>query len=638
MSQPQVRILIVDDDEDDLIIARDLFCEIDRDRYVIAWADNYENALQSMSVAQHDIYLIDYRLGAHNGLELLKEARRLGQEAPMILLTGMGDHEVDLRAMRAGAADFLVKGQITAQSLERSIRYALERKRSETEIQKLAAFPRCNPNPVLEFDGQGTLTYFNQAAQVVAESLGKQSPQEILPPDTHLVVAECLRSGEAVVDLQTESAGRTFVWSFIPISNSRVVHCYATEVTERLSLEAQLRHSVKMQAIGQLAAGVAHDFNNILTVVQGHANLLLMPSRAGLLPEASIRQITLAAERASNLIRQLLAFSRHQVLQPQLLDLNEVICRLTHMLERLLGEHVSLKPELSAVLPSVYADPGMIEQVLMNLAVNARDAMPRGGTLTVRTAWHEFTADDVQGRPEARVGQYVCLSVADTGCGIDEATRARIFEPFFTTKETGKGTGLGLATVYGIVKQHEGWIEVDTTVGVGTTFRIFFPGRREPAKGSTGSATEHFRAVGGTESILVVEDEPALRELVAQILTEYGYRVLVAASGWEALSIWETESSRVNLLLTDVVMPQGLSGPDLADRLRCERPDLKVVYTSGYSPEVAGRDASLFEGPNFLPKPYRPARLAAMIRQCLDQKPEHAPKAEEVLGLPSLPT
>jgi two-component system, cell cycle sensor histidine kinase and response regulator CckA len=635
MSQPPVRILVVDDDEDDFIIARDLFWEIDRDGYAIEWADHYESALQIMSAAQHDIYLIDYRLGAHNGLELLRETRRLGQQAPMILLTGLGDHEVDLMAMRAGAADFLVKGQFTAQSLERSIRYALERKRAETEIQKLAAFPRCNPNPVLELDAQGTLTYFNRAAQVISESLGRPSPQEILPPDTPRVVSGCLQTGETVVDLQTEIDGRTFAWSFIPICGNGVVHGYATEITERLSLEAQLRHSVKMQAIGQLAAGVAHDFNNILTVVQGHANLLLSPSRTGLLPEASIRQITLAAERAGNLIRQLLAFSRHQVLQPQLLDLNEVICSLTHMLERLLGEHVSLKPELSAVLPSVYADPGMIEQVLLNLAVNSRDAMPRGGTLTLRTAWHAFTPDDIQGRSEARVGEYVCLSVEDTGCGIDAETLARIFEPFFTTKEMGKGTGLGLATVYGIVKQHDGWIEVDSKVGLGTTFRMFFPGRDEPAQGSTRSATEHFRAVGGSETILVVEDEPALRELVAQILTEYGYRVLVAASGWEALSLWETESSRVSLLLTDVVMPQGLSGPDLADRLRCERPDLKVVYTSGYSPEVAGRDATLFEGPDFLAKPYRPARLAAVVRECLDRKADEAPKAESVLEPPS---
>jgi signal transduction histidine kinase/FixJ family two-component response regulator len=624
MSDSQVRILIVDDDEDDFIIARDLFWEIDRSAYAIDWAESYDAAFRKMAEDRYDVFLIDYRLGAHSGLELLKEAKRQGYDAPMVLLTGQGDHDVDLQAMRAGAADFLVKGQINAQSVERSIRYALERKRAETEIQKLAAFPRCNPNPVLEFAADGTLTYFNSAARAVAESLGKESPHDILPPDTRPIVADRLTTGEPQTDLQTQSDGRTFSWSFIPIPTSRVVHCYATEITERLSLEAQLRHSVKMQAVGQLAAGIAHDFNNILTVIQGHANLLLTPSKTGLLPEASIRQITLGAERAGNLIRQLLTFSRQQGIQPYPLDLNEVICSLTNMMERLLGEHISLKPELAPILPAVLADPGMIEQILMNLAVNARDAMPKGGLLVITTSVVEFNESNLPTQPEARIGQFVCLSVGDTGCGIAADVLDHIFEPFFSTKEAGKGTGLGLATVYGIVKQHEGWIDVESQVSVGTTFRIYLPASTLSARSATGSDTEYFSVAGGNETILVVEDEPALRELVAQILTEYGYRVLSAASAWEALSIWEQEAGRVALLLTDVVMPQGLSGPDLAFRLRCEVPNLKVLYTSGYSTDVTGSDLTLTEGTNFLRKPYRPVRLARIVRECLDRKDEPA--------------
>jgi signal transduction histidine kinase len=635
MSESQVRILIVDDDEDDFIIARDLFWEIDRSAYAIDWAESYDSAFRKMSEDRYDIFLIDYRLGAHSGLELLKEAKRQGHEVPMVLLTGQGDHEVDLQAMRAGAADFLVKGQINAQSVERSVRYALERKRAETEIQKLAAFPRCNPNPVLEFAADGTLTYFNSAARAVAESLGKESPHDILPGETRQIVADRLTTGESLADLQTELAGRTFSWSFIPIPASRVVHCYATEITERLSLESQLRHSVKMQAVGQLAAGIAHDFNNILTVIQGHANLLLTPSKTGLLPEASIRQVTQGAERASNLIRQLLTFSRQQAIQPYPLDLNEVICSLTHMMERLLGEHISLKPELAPILPAVHADPGMMEQILMNLAVNARDAMPKGGLLVITTSVVEFTEAAPPTSAEGRPGQFVCLSVGDTGCGIEPELLGNIFEPFFSTKEAGKGTGLGLATVYGIVKQHEGWIEVESQVKVGTTFRIYFPASTESARSASGSNTEYFSVTGGNETILVVEDEPALRELVAQVLTEYGYRVLSAASAWEALSIWEQESSRVALLFTDVVMPQGLSGPDLAFRLRCEVPDLKVLYTSGYSTDATGTDVTLTDGVNFLPKPYRPVRLARIVRECLDrptQPAEAAPQAETAEG------
>ncbi len=620
MSESQVRILIVDDDEDDFIIARDLFWEIDRSAYAIDWAQSYDSAFRQMAEVRYDVFLIDYRLGAQSGLELLQEAKRQGYDAPMILLTGQGDHEVDLQAMRAGAADFLVKGQINSQSVERSIRYALERKRAETEIQKLAAFPRCNPNPVLEFAADGTLTYFNSSARAVAESLGQGSPHDVLPPDTRAIVEARLATGEPQTDLQTQIDGRTFSWSFIPIPTSRVVHCYATEITERLSLEAQLRHSVKMQAVGQLAAGIAHDFNNILTVIQGHANLLLTPSKTGLLPEASLRQITLGAERAGNLIRQLLTFSRQQPIQPYPLDLNEVICSLTQMMERLLGEHISLKP-------AVFADPDMIEQILMNLAVNARDAMPKGGLLVITTSVVDFDEANPPAHPEGRSGRFVCLSVGDTGCGIAPDVREHMFEPFFSTKDSGKGTGLGLATVYGIVKQHEGWIEVQTQLGVGSTFRIYFPASERPARSATGSNTEDISVPGGNETILVVEDEPALRELVAQILIEYGYRVLSAASAWEALSIWEQESSRVALLLTDVVMPQGLSGPDLAFRLRCEVPNLKVLYTSGYSTDVTGTDLPLTEGLNFLRKPYRPVRLARIVRECLDRKEESAPSA-----------
>jgi CheY-like chemotaxis protein len=268
----------------------------------------------------------------------------------------------------------------------------------------------------------------------------------------------------------------------------------------------------------------------------------------------------------------------------------------------------------------VLADPGMIEQILMNLAVNARDAMLKGGLLVITTSVAEFNESNPPAHAEARPGQFVCLSVGDTGCGIEADVLNHIFEPFFSTKEAGKGTGLGLATVYGIVKQHEGWIEVESQVKVGTTFRIYFPASAASARSATGSNTEYISVTGGHETILVVEDEPALRELIAQILTEYGYRVLSAGSAWEALSIWEQEAGRIDLLLTDVVMPQGLSGPDLAHRLHCEVPGLKVLYTSGYSTDVTGSDLTLIEGTNFLRKPYRPVRLARIVRECLDRK------------------
>jgi two-component system, cell cycle sensor histidine kinase and response regulator CckA len=310
-------------------------------------------------------------------------------------------------------------------------------------------------------------------------------------------------------------------------------------------------------------------------------------------------------------------FSRKQVMQPRHLDVNEVIHSISRMLQRVMREDVELEVIATAQLPSVYGDMGMIEQVLMNLAVNARDAMPRGGKFTLATTVANFDEPATVLNPEARAGNFVCISVNDTGCGMDLITLNRIFEPFFTTKGVGKGTGLGLATVYGIVKQHNGWIEVESEVGMGTTFRIYFPCSAHVAT-HTSSGGQEPKIRGGYETIMVVEDEEPLRELVTEILNLYGYKVVAAESGVEALKVWESRGKDVDLLLTDMVMPQGVSGRELAERLQQHNPALKIIYTSGYSPGMAGKDLALLEGFNFLPKPYPPSRLAEVVRECLD--------------------
>jgi two-component system, cell cycle sensor histidine kinase and response regulator CckA len=616
MSAPPVSILVVDDDEDDHIITRDLFADIGRDKYEVEWTGSYEAALDLMLAQRHDIYLIDFLLGARSGLDLLRTAQSHGINAPIILLTGQSEQEVDSQAIRCGAEDFLVKGQIDAPSLERSVRYAIERKAAEREIQKLASFPRCNPNPVLEFAADGALNYSNEAALVLARSLGADSIEAVLPPGTPAIVAECLSTGQSNFQIQSTLKNRTFSWCFIPIPGSRLVHCYATEITERLSLELQLRHLVKMEAIGQLAAGVAHDFNNILTIVQGHANLLLDDPALAPANQKHVRQISAASERAGSLTRQLLMFSRKQVMQQRLLDLNEVISNVIAMLQRLLGEDIRLEYLPEKKLPAICADAGMIEQILMNLAVNARDAMPDGGQLLLCTSLRHFTPETVQTNPEAHPGICACLQVSDSGCGMEPAVMSRIFEPFFTTKEIGKGTGLGLATVYAVVKQHEGWIEVESRVGRGTTFTIYFPASVAVPPTAPGMAVAEVKC--GHETILVVEDEPALCDLVASILEIYGYKVFSAKSGVAALEVWREHKDSIDLLLTDMVMPGGVSGRELAERLLCESPALNVIYTSGYSPGMAGKDLALMEGFNFLPKPYPPARLAQMVRECLN--------------------
>jgi len=387
--------------------------------------------------------------------------------------------------------------------------------------------------------------------------------------------------------------------------------------TERLHLEAQLRQAQKMEGFGQLAAGVAHDFNNILTIIQGHASRLRNAN--GLQPQigTSVEQVTIAADRAANLTRQLLTFCRKQAMLPKVMDINETMKHVSTMLERILGEDIALDVKLGKDLPLISADSGMMELIIINLACNSRDAMPKGGSLMIATSFTDINASYVQQRPKARTGRHVCITVTDTGCGMSAETLRRVFEPFFTTKDVGKGTGLGLATVYGIVDQHRGWIEVTSQLGKGTTFNIFLPETEEKSAKPVEPANQPGMH-RGKETILLVEDELALRELARVVLEDYEYRVLEAGSGVQALKVWEQHKHEIDMLLTDMVMPEGMTGRELAERIQAERPDIKVLYSSGYSPDVVGGCFKLPENSFFLAKPYQPPKLAQAVRECLD--------------------
>jgi two-component system NtrC family sensor kinase len=390
------------------------------------------------------------------------------------------------------------------------------------------------------------------------------------------------------------------------------------ENRDRLQAERQLRQAQKMEAIGQLAAGVAHDFNNVLTVIHGHASMLLMRLGEQGPHVKSLGEIRRSAERAANVVRQLLMFSRKQILQFRNVDLGEVIRSVSGMLRQLVGEHITLEMDCGQGLPPVFADRGMLEQVTVNLTLNARDAMPRDGRIHLACSKVAVKAADVEPDSEARPGEFVRLTISDTGCGIDAEGLTHLFEPFYTTKEAGKGTGLGLATVFGIVRQHQGWIEVQSRVNQGTTFSLYFPVSSQAVPTSV-EPREHSSPITGTETILLAEDEPSLRDMVQEALRLQGYRVLTAASGPAALEVWHREERRIDLLLTDMVMPGGMTGADVAAELRRVNPELKVIYTTGYSPGVAGSRHVLEEGVNFLPKPYSPNKLARIIRKCLDK-------------------
>jgi len=389
------------------------------------------------------------------------------------------------------------------------------------------------------------------------------------------------------------------------------------EMAERARVEEALRHVHKMEAIGQLAGGIAHDFNNILTVIRGYTSQLLTDGRIEPDNQLALHQVDEAAERAANLTRQLLAFSRKQVMHAEHLDLNEVISQVARMLHRVLGEHIALQIDTEPCGVGVKADRAMIEQVVLNLAVNARDAMPKGGKLLISATTVRLDGSQSAQDRRSVSGDFACITVTDTGCGIAPEIMPRLFEPFFTTKEVGKGTGLGLASAYGIAAQHQGWIEVQSTLNQGTTFKVFLPEVKLPAKPVTNS-TAAPKARGGKEVILLVEDDEALRKLACKVLECYGYRVITAGSGLEARQAWSAHAAEIDLLLTDMVMPGGMSGRDLGLELQASKPALKVLYSSGYSLELAGCDAASLERIQFLPKPYAPNQLATAIRSCLD--------------------
>ena len=403
-------------------------------------------------------------------------------------------------------------------------------------------------------------------------------------------------------------------------TNGEITHFIAVkeDITQRNKLKEQLHHMQKMEAIGQLAGGVAHDFNNLLTVIHGNTQLVLMDDcQLNAENRQCLQQVTDAAERAANLTRQLLAFGRKQAVQFQPLSLNQIIGNFTKLLRRVIGEQITMQCSYAEDLPLVNADIGMIEQILINLIVNARDAMPEGGSIAVTTEAIQVDAAYVETHPEAQPGEFVCIAVSDTGTGIHPDYLPRIFEPFFTTKEAGKGTGLGLATVYGVVKQHQGWIEVFSQLGSGTTFKVFLPAGIA-GKPEVLPPPKKAMPAGGREKILLVEDDADVRMVARDVLEGSGYQIWEASNGLEALNIWKDNAPQVDMLLTDIIMPGGLNGRELADRLRKERPRLKVILMSGYSHERLGKTQS---PSHILTKPFSLEQLTETVRTCLDSMP-----------------
>jgi PAS domain S-box-containing protein len=534
-------------------------------------------------------------------------------------------------------------GQLAAanRDLEKEV---VERRMTEVELDKQRSFLRqvidLNPNFIFAKDKGGRFTLVNQAIAdaygTSVESLLGKTDADFNPNREEverfrrddLEVMDTLREKFIPEEIMTDARGRVRWLQTIkrpivsPDGTASQMLGIATDITARKQTEEalyrseeQLRQAQKMEAVGKLAGGVAHDFNNLLTVINGHTALSLrrLGQDGPLYPK--LEAIREAGERAASLTRQLLAFSRKQIMQPKVLDLNHVIFETNKMLQRLIGEDIDLLIGLTPDLGKVKADPGQIEQVLMNLSVNARDAMPKGGKVTIETQNVLIDEEYSRRHLSVRPGRYVMLAVSDTGCGMDAATQERIFEPFFTTKGTGKGTGLGLSTVYGIVKQSGGNIWVYSEVGRGTTFKIYLPCVDHHAEDFK-SIAEAAQATPGTETVLLVEDEEMVRNMTREILQESGYRVLEAAHGHEALHVAEQHDGPIHLMLSDVVMPQ-MSGRELAEQLSPRRAEMKVLYMSGYTDDAIVHHGVLDEGMAFIEKPFTPSALTRKLREVL---------------------
>ncbi len=626
------RILIVDDDHGMAETIGDVF---QARGYSTVTAASGRAGLDALASHPVDAAIVDIKLPDISGVELLDAMKAVSPSLEVVFITAFASVATAIKAINGSAFAYLTKPfemdlllatvnkALEKQGLARSLREVEERYRWVTENIMDAVF-------LVDMDGRivfantrlFALTGYTEAELVGRPVFTLMTPEGAGQAQSRL---EAARQGQDVAPyFETELIRKDGSQISIEANFSRVMKDgrvvarlgVVRDVTDRKLLEDQLRQAQKMEAVGQLSGGIAHDFNNLLTVIAGRGHLLLAGMPPGDPGRRNVELIQQTAERAAVMTRQLLAFSRKQILTPKVLDLSTIVTGIQPILQRLIGENIDLVVEPSATPAWAKVDPGQVEQVIMNLAVNARDAMPEGGRLTFRTA--HVTIDEAYARSHMGVeaGPTVLLEVSDTGTGMTAEVQSHIFEPFFTTKPVGRGTGLGLATVYGIVKQSGGHIDVSSEPGRGSTFQIYLP-LAEEAESEALAETPASRHAGGSETVLLVEDEEDVRELAREILTLMGYTVLTASEPAEALRISLEHTGVIDLLVTDVVMP-GMSGRQLADRLTAERPGLKVMFMSGYTDNAIVHHGVLEPGTAFVQKPFTPESLTRKVRDVLD--------------------
>ena len=625
MNNDPVKVLLVDDDEDDYVLTRDWFAEMAESRFELEWVSSYDQALHAIAKCQHDVYLFDYRLGSHNGLELLREALSSGCLAPIILLTGQGDHEVDLEAMKAGAADYLDKSLLGAPLLERSIRYAIERKQAEQKIREQAALLDVATDAIIVRDLDHKIIFWNKGAERLygwqaADVLGKNSNKLLYKSKSFLLEAALkviFDKGEWQGELQqiTQEGKNLIVesrWTLVydEAKQPKSILSVSTDITEKKQLEAQFLRAQRMESIGTLASGIAHDLNNVLTPILMTAQLL----ETQLHDDYSKRLLPILisnARRGASLVKQVLSFARGLEGKFTIIQIKHIVTEIKQILRETFPKSITISTDIPVNLGTLCGDATQLHQILMNLCVNARDAMPQCGTLTISAKTIFIDENYARLNLEAQVGYYIFLMVTDTGMGIPSEILDRIFEPFFTTKEIGKGTGLGLSTVIGIIKGHGGFVKVYSELGVGTQFQVYFPAVDTP---ETLPIAESSLPKGEGELILVVDDEMAIREITKASLEAYNYKAITASNGIEAVAIYAEHRDQISVVLTDMMMPS-MDGPTTIRTLQKINPDVKIIAVSGLSSSDKLAQAAGTGVKTFLSKPYTTQELLETIER-----------------------
>ncbi len=650
--QPSLRVLLVEDNPFDAHRVREALLASRDPAFRVHWLGRLEAALAQLAGGEvYDLVLLDVGLAEAWGTDALSRVVAAAPHVPVVVLASQADPALEGAVLRLGAEDCLLKGRIEPGELRRALVYAVERRRAGTVAREGAELYRmiCEhaSDGILTIDDRGTLRQANPAAERIfgyppGGLLGRPIT-DLTPPALRARhqagLRQYLETGERRLDWERtemtgfDAQGRSFPLeiSFTELhqEGERLFTAILRSIGGRREDEAlraaqeRLRRAQKMEGVGRLAGGVAHDFNNLLTTITGFAELAMAQLPTDSPARADLQEIRRAVDRAAELVRQLLAFSRQQVLRPEVLELNDLVRESWDSLRQLVGPKVEMVPRLSPAAVWVSVDPTQLHQILIHLALNARDAMPRGGQLTIETALARLRGDESAGAFEVRPGAYVLLSVHDSGVGMSDDVLRHVFEPFFTTKEMGRGSGLGLSTVYGIVKQSQGYIWADSQRQRGSSFRIYLPAA-ESAVAEEGPPLP-VRAVDeqAHETVLLVEDEDAVRSLVRQVLAAEGYRVLTAGDGDEALRMASDHGRGIDLLLTDLVMP-GMTGRELALHLQPLHPETRILFMSGYSTAAYGESGELGERAQFLHKPFTPEALVRRVRELLAAPPAAA--------------